>query len=215
MPDLLIFAADLVAISALTFGVFFRRHRRRDLLLPYIGINLSVLAVCTVLASVSVGIGVGLGLFGVLAIVRLRSSELSQEEVVYYFASLALGLIAGLQPDPRWLAPLLSAAIVLAFFVLDQPRLFGNHRHQVITVDAVYPSEAALHDRLEELLGATVEHMVVLSTDLVRDLTIVDVRYRQGTRPGVVRPLTEPAADPEYRRDLAVEDSAEFIRHGR
>ncbi len=217
MPDLLIFAADVVAISALTFGVFFRRHRRRDLLLPYIGINLAVLAVCSVLSTVSVGIGVGLGLFGVLAIVRLRSTELSQEEVVYYFASLALGLIAGLQPDPRWLAPLLSGAIVLAFFLLDQPALFSSNRHQVITVDAVYPSEAELKERLEQLLGADVERMVVISTDLVRDLTVVDVRYRQGTRPGVVRPVVEPsAAHPGAEmRDVAVEDSAEFARHGR
>ena len=216
MPDLLIFAADVVAISALTFGVFFRRHRRRDLLLPYIGINLAVLAVCAVLSTVSVGIGVGLGLFGVLAIVRLRSTELSQEEVVYYFASLALGLIAGLQPDPRWLAPLLSGAIVLAFFLLDQPALFSSNRHQVITVDAVYPSEAELKERLEQLLGADVERMVVISTDLVRDLTVVDVRYRQGARPGVVRPVVEPsAAHPgDEMRDVAVEDSAEFARHG-
>lgn len=43
--------------------------------------------------------GVGLGLFGVLSIIRLRSEELSQREVAYYFASLSLGLLGGLSSN--------------------------------------------------------------------------------------------------------------------
>ena len=38
-----------------------------------------------------------LGLFGVLSIIRLRSEELAQHEVAYYFAALALGLLGGLR----------------------------------------------------------------------------------------------------------------------
>jgi hypothetical protein len=54
-----------------------------------------VLAVATVLGSSEVGVSRGLGLFGVLSIIRLPSSEISQTEVAYSFASLALGLMAG------------------------------------------------------------------------------------------------------------------------
>src|SRR5688572_17834675 len=100
MPDIVILAADLVAIIVLTYGLYYRRHRRRDMLLAYVGLNVCVLAVASVLASVAIATGVGLGLFGVLSIIRLRSSEISHEEVAYYFASLSLGLIAGLQPTP-------------------------------------------------------------------------------------------------------------------
>lgn len=178
MPDLLILAVDLVAIATLTVGVYYRRHRRRDMLLPFVGINIGVLAVCVVLSGVAVGVGVGLGLFGVLAIVRLRSNELSQEEVAYYFAALTLGLIAGLQPDPQWLAPALSALIVTIFFLVDHPKLHLAHRRQEIVLDAVYATEAELTERLATLLNATVDRVVVLRTDLVRDLTVVDVRYR-------------------------------------
>ncbi len=202
MPALLIFAVDLIAIAALTFGVYYRRHRRRDMVLAFIGMNLSVLAVCAVLSGVAVGVGVGLGLFGVLAIVRLRSTELSQEEVAYYFAALAMGLIAGLQPNPLWLAPLLSGAIVTVFLVLDQPRFLGSNRHQIITLDAVYPNEAALHIRLEELLGSTIDRLQVLRTDLVRDMTIVDVRYRHPGKEGSIPPTQRP---------VAIEDSAEYL----
>ena len=69
---------------------------------------------CTGCASTS-GLPDGLGLFGVLSIVRLRSSQISQR---------------------------------------------------------------ALIERLELLLTAKVQHIVLDSTDLVRDLTVVDVRSR-------------------------------------
>lgn len=189
MPDLLVIGADVVAISVLVFGVYYRRHRRRDMLLAYIGLNIGVLAVSTVLSGVTVGVGVGLGLFGVLSIIRLRSSEISQEEVAYYFASLALGLLSGLQPDPRWLAPALCAFLVAVIYVVDHPALHAGYRQQTITVDAVYPTEAALTARLAELLNARIDRIVVSQTDLVRDLTVVDVRYR-------VRPEDAPASTP-------------------
>ncbi|MDQ3113465.1 MAG: DUF4956 domain-containing protein, partial [Actinomycetota bacterium] len=95
MPDLLVLGADLVAIIVLAYGLYYRRHRRRDMVLAYVGLNIGVLAVAAVLSNVAVATGLGLGLFGVLSIIRLRSSEISHEEVAYYFAALALGLIAG------------------------------------------------------------------------------------------------------------------------
>src|SRR3954463_10186189 len=96
MSQISLYAADLIAISLLIFGVYFPRHRRRDLVIAYLGINVGVLAVSAALATSAVGAGVGLGLFGVLAIIRLRSTELDQHEVAYYFTALALGLLGGL-----------------------------------------------------------------------------------------------------------------------
>ena len=193
MPDLLILLTDLVAINALVFGVYYRRHRRRDMLLAFIGLNVGVLAVSAVLAGVAIGLGVGLGLFGVLSIVRLRSSEISHQEVAYFFASLALGLICGLQPDPRWLAPALCVLIVVTFAIVDFPRFHAGYRQQMVTVDAVYTSEAALIGRLESLLDGKVQRIVVSHTDLVRDLTLVDVRYRTLTGSDAPDGLLPPA----------------------
>ncbi|MEU4242707.1 DUF4956 domain-containing protein [Actinoplanes sp. NPDC026619] len=41
----------------------------------------------------SAGLSVGLALFGVLSIIRLRSTELDQHEVAYFFSALALGTV--------------------------------------------------------------------------------------------------------------------------
>lgn len=77
MEQLLIIGVDLVAIAVLAFGVYFPRHHRRDLVVAFLGINVGVLATTMVLGSSTVGAGLGLGLFGVLSIIRLRSSTRS------------------------------------------------------------------------------------------------------------------------------------------
>lgn len=192
MPTLWIVAVDLVAILVLTYAVYFRRHRRSEMLLAYVGLNVGVLAVTSVLATSTVGAGLGLGLFGVLSIIRLRSSELAQEEVAYYFASLALGLVAGLQPDPWWVAPTSSAGLVLVMLLVDANPATAGYRRQVVTLDTVYPDEARLTARLEQLLGGTVRRVVVQETDLVRDMQRVDVRYV--LHPERSTPAPQPAA---------------------
>ncbi len=178
MTNALIVAADLAAIAVLSYGIYFRRHRRRDMLLAYVALNVGVMVVATALSSTAVGAGLGLGLFGVLSIIRLRSSEITQEEVAYYFVALAMGLLAGVDLDPTWLAPVLMATMVAVMFVADHPRVLSQYRQQIVTLDAAYTNEAELIRRLERLLCADVRHVVVMRLDLVRDTTTVDVRYR-------------------------------------
>ena len=202
MPDLLILSADVVAIALLAYGLYYRRHRRRDMLLAYVSLNVGVLAVATVLTNVAVATGLGLGLFGVLSIIRLRSSEISHEEVAYYFSSLALGLIAGLQPEPRGLAPVMSALILATIYVVDHPSLLRQQRQQNITLDAVYADERALVVRLEQLLGADVQRVIVLQTDLVRDQTTVDVRYRVSPEPATLSTRQGELEGPAVPRSL-------------
>lgn len=170
-------AADLIAVSILAFALYFPRHRRRDMIVAILCINIGVLAVATTLAQSTVSAGLGLGLFGVLSIIRLRSQELDQEEVAYYFSALALGLLGGIQVKPAWVTPVLMAALLAALFVGDHPRLFSRTRTQTVTLGAAYTSEAQLTERLEKMLGCRVRRLKVRRINLVNDTTVVDVRY--------------------------------------
>lgn len=202
MTTILLLAFDLLAISVLAYGIYFIRHRRRDMLIAYVALNVGIMAVTVVLANASVAAGLGLGLFGVLSIIRLRSNALTQEEVAYYFASLALGLIAGLQPDPAWVAPLVGSLIVVVMFLADHPGLYALNRRQTVTLDAAIANEAELVQRLDGLLGADIQRFIVVELDMVRDVTVVDVRYR-------VRPEShELDSLPRGRRDSVRGDEA-------
>lgn len=177
MSSSTVFALDLLAIAILTFGLYFPRHRRRDLVVSYLGVNIGVLAVAEALTSAEVTAGLGVGLLGVLSIIRLRSFELDQQEVAYYFVSLALGVLGGVPITPAWLAPALMAAMLGAIYLGDHPSLFARYRVQTVTLDAAYTDETALIRRLEAMLGARVHRVTVRRVDLVNDTTVVEVRY--------------------------------------
>lgn len=196
MPLTALFVVDLAALVVLVFGLYFPRHRRRDMVVAYLGVNVGVLAVTQALSSAEVSAGLGLGLFGVLSILRLRSSEMDQNEVAYFFAALALGLLGGIPVTPAWLTPVLMTALVAAVFVGDHPRLLGSFRHQIVTLDRAYPREAELRARLEDVLGARVHRVHVRKLDLVDDTTVVDVRYQlRGLRAGATAPAPGPTTD--------------------
>ena len=184
MDQAIMIGIDLIAISVMTFGLYFPRHRRKDLVVAFLVVNVGVLAVSAVLGSSTIGAGLGLGLFGVLSIIRLRSSEIAQHEVAYYFAALALGLMSGLSASISPLIIALMALVLAVLFVGDHPALFKRYGQQLIELDTAYADEVALKSALERMLGARVYIARVVHLDLVNDTTTVEVRYQ----------LTEAAA---------------------
>jgi hypothetical protein len=180
--SLLLLGIDLTAAVILSVFLYYRRHHRRDLVVAFLGVNVGVLAVATVLGTAEVALGLGLGLFGVLAIIRLRSSEISQREVAYYFAALAMGLMAGLPAANPWPVTGLIALILVVMWAADHPRLLPRSRHQVVRVDRAEADETELRALLADRLNAEVTSFTVQELDLVNDTTLVDVRYRTGAQ---------------------------------
>lgn len=172
---LLPIACDLVAIAVIA-ALYFRRHQRRDLLLAYVALNIGILSVTAMLTNASVGAGLGLGLFGILSIIRLRSEELSQSEIAYYFAALALGLLAGLDQAPTGVDIGLMAAVLAAVAVGDGLVSGRRTTNQQLLLDRAITDQPTLVGYVEELLGARVLSASVIRTDLVNDTTLVSVR---------------------------------------
>lgn len=179
---LVLLAGNLAAALVLTIALYYRRHHRRDLVVAFLGVNMGVFAVTVVLGSAEVAMGLGLGLFGVLSIIRLRSSEISQREVAYYFAALALGLIFGLGHTQLWVPLALGGAIVATLAIADHPNLFARTRHQVVALDRAITDDDELTTALALRLDAQILSFTVERLDLVNDTTTIDVRYRVAKR---------------------------------
>lgn len=191
----LLAGVDLVAVLVLALAVYYPRHRRADLVTAFIAVNVGVLAVTIVLAGSVATVGLGLGLFGVLSIIRLRSDELGQHEIAYYFAALAIGLIGGLGTGDVTLSIVLMAALVGVLTLADSRLLHSAGLHQVVVLDSAITDEATLVERLELLLDSRVTRVTPKRVDLVNDTTIVEVHYAaasRSTRPTAERP-TAPA----------------------
>jgi hypothetical protein len=162
----------------LVFGLYFPRHRRVDLLIGCLVVTVGVAAITLALSrTTTLGAGFGLGLLGVLSIIRLRSSELTQQDVAYTFAALSLGVIGGISLRPWWISAALCAAILAAVFVGDHPKLFPGYRQQIVLLDRAVADEVALKAHLEALLAAKIYRLDVRKLDMVEQTTLVDVRY--------------------------------------
>lgn len=187
----ILIGADLIAITALVFALFLPRHGRRDLIVAYLGVNVGVLAVASALATSTVSAGLGLGLFGVLSIIRLRSEELSNTEVAYYFAALALGLLGGLGSTNVPLVAALMGLLVAVFLIGDHPAVSRKTERQTMVLDRAYGDVTAARAHVERVLGTEVCTVSVVKTDLVNDTTTVEVRYTPATGARALAPAAE------------------------
>lgn len=182
---------DLVAISLLTYALYFRRHQRRDLTLGFMGVNVGLFAVSSFTATSTISIGFGIGLFALLSVIRLRSTTASQEEIGYYFVALVIGLVNGLATEDQWsVAITLNIVLLGVMFVADHPRMLPHTQRHLVVLKGVPAPLASLRGKLEDRLGYEVTRLRVLEMDYSNKRTRVDVRINTD------RPI-EPRADPE------------------
>jgi hypothetical protein len=179
---------DLVAIFVVAYVLYYRRHRRSDLLLAYVALNIGLFVAMSMLTTVRIDIALGFGLFAILSIIRLRSNTITQEEVAYYFVVLVLGLVNGLRIGDRWMVAILNTALILTMLIVDSRPMHARARRLMVTLDVVHHDEAALIYDLERRLGGRVVRHQVEEVDYVRDIMVIDVRFR-ATRAVPARPL--------------------------
>lgn len=192
-PALLI---NVVAITLLAYTIYFRRHHRLDLLGAYVALNLGVFCATTLLATVEVGAGLGFALFGILSIIRLRSSSIQQEEIGYYFVALTLGLVGGLGATSLEVVLVLDAVLLVGMYVIDHPRLVKEPVERCkIVLDAVHGTREALIADLEQRLGGTVLSCQVSDVDYKARTSTCDVRFRDSDAEGVTVRAPDPAAE--------------------
>jgi hypothetical protein len=171
---------DIVAVFLLAYALYFRRHRRADLLLAYVALNIGIFVAMSLLSSVRIDVALGFGLFAILSIIRLRSTSVTQQEVAYYFVALVLGLTNGLDIGDRWLVVGVNALLLVTMFAVDSRPLRERTRRTDVTLDVVHADDASLVADLERRLGGKIKHHEVNDIDYVRGIMIVDVRYRPG-----------------------------------
>ena len=178
---------DLVAITLLTYALYFRRHQRRDLTLGFMGVNVGLFAVSSYTATSTISVGFGIGLFALLSVIRLRSTTASQEEIGYYFVALVIGLVNGLSTRDEWrVAITLNIVLLGVMFVADHPRMLRHAERYLIVLKGVPRPVGSLRGELEDRLGYEVTRLRVLEMDFSSKRTRVDVRIN------TARPVASP-----------------------
>jgi hypothetical protein len=176
-------AINTVAISILSFGLYFKRHRRRELATGYVafGFSLYVVSLSLSVADSPIGLGIGFGLFAILSIVRLRSDEATWNEIGYTMVSIVIGLVNGLTVINLELKLLFSVVLLMAIYVADHPAILPSSENLRLkfTLDRLIFGKTELEDHLSKVLNAQIKDLVILEIDTVREIMIVDVRIKR------------------------------------
>jgi hypothetical protein len=171
------------AISILSFGLYFKRHRRRELATGYVafGFSLFVVSLSLSIADSPIGIGIGFGLFAILSIVRLRSDEATWNEIGYTMVSIVIGLVNGLTVINLELKLLFSVVLLMAIYVADHPAILPSSENLRLkfTVDRLIFGKIELEDYLSKVLNAEIKDLIILEIDTVREIMVVDVRIKR------------------------------------
>jgi hypothetical protein len=161
---------DLAFVGLLLFA-FYKRHRRRDLVMSFACFNVGFFVVLSVIFAVEISLAVAFGLFAVLSIIRLRSEPYDNVELGYYFLALALALVNGIGLEQVDFGLVLNAILVATAVAMDRPTFVEGVERRQVVMDAVYRNEAAVREALAARIDADVVDVSISEIDYVRETT--------------------------------------------
>ena len=174
-------AIDLVAVTALVRGVYYRLYRRGDLFLTFFAFNLVVFLITRSLNSAEMTLGAAFGLFAVFSMLRYRTEGISAKDMTYLFLVIALGLVMAIAGG-GWPALLLIGAALVGGTALLEGNLVTRREHaQPVHYDnirLVSPgSRQALIGDLRARTGLDVHRVEIQEIDLLKDAARLMVYY--------------------------------------
>ena len=177
------FAINVVAMLILTFGLYYRRYRDKELVTAASMFNIFVFGVLTVLSSVEFSLAAGFGLFAILALFTLRSEQISKIEITYFFGSIAIAVICSVHGTTIPFVASVAAAVILGAYLLDHPRILRSSDGIKITLDKIDHDALSDPDRmkaeLSKRLGVQVMSYQITALDYVTDMARINVFFRK------------------------------------
>jgi hypothetical protein len=175
IPRMLI---DIISIGILVLGLFYRNHKRTDLVAVYLACNVGLFSVLTVLSFSPLSSSIGFALFGVLSIIRLRSVQFETIEIAYFFISLALALTSAIDLTSTALPSLLNVLMLAAMFLVDLPQFRKRSVHTELIVDQVITDVKSLAIYLEQTRHLDLVKCEIRSINYLQETTLASVVLR-------------------------------------
>lgn len=180
------FAIDLVGMTLLVFGMYYRRYHDKELVTAAALFNIFNFAVLTILSSVNFSVAAGFGLFAILALFTLRSEPLGKTEMTYFFGSVAIAVITSIQGTTIPFVAVTVLLLLLGAYVVDHPKMLQSVAGTRVSLDKIPPNllsdPDALCAELSERLGVDVMSYQVLQLDYITEMVRLNVYYRKRYR---------------------------------
>jgi hypothetical protein len=175
------FLINLIFLLVLYRVLIFRNNFDIGFLSSIFILNITIYFTTAVLNKTELNLGAGFGLFAVFSMLRFRTTDISQHQMIFMFLAIAFGLIAGV-----WQTNLNG---LFAIFAVISTLIFGFYsvfRKQVYTTKTIAYDKINLviPERHQELLsdlkartGLDVKKVEILDIDFLKDATEIKIFY--------------------------------------
>jgi hypothetical protein len=177
------FLLNLLFVTAVVRGVYFRFYQRRDYVFTYFLLNIITFTLAFLLRKVPIELGFALGLFAVFGILRYRTEAIPIRDLTYLFVVIGLALVNALSNKRISVAELVfvNVAIVLTTLVLEGSPLIGRESSKSVRYDRLdllgLEHRSELQRDLRRRTGLPVERFNIDRIDLLRDTADITVFY--------------------------------------
>lgn len=168
---------DVLSMLVLVGVLYRRRVAAPEMILVFTALNVGLFVAVSAIGSGSFPTGIGFGLFGLLSLVRLRSTAFTLKDVAYTFVALILALVNGLPARNLAMVVALNVVLLIAIWLTDDSRSTRPTRIMRMTLDRVLTDPAAVSDVIRELTAVEPVSVTVDDVDYVRETTRVSIRY--------------------------------------
>ena len=177
------FVINIIAMTALVFGLYYRRYRDKELVTAASLFNVFAFGVLTILSSVEFSLAAGFGLFAILALFTLRSEQISKVEITYFFGSIAIAVICSIQGTELTFVAVIVSMVLIGAWTLDHPRILQSADGVKITLDKIDPhalsEPEAMRRDLSNRLGVDVMSYQITALDYINDMARINVFFRK------------------------------------
>ncbi|WP_295808281.1 DUF4956 domain-containing protein [uncultured Nitratireductor sp.] len=177
------FGIDVVAMTLLVFGLYYRRYHDKELVTAASLFNIFAFGVLSILSAVEFSLAAGFGLFAILALFTLRSEQISKVEITYFFGSVAIAVICAIPGTPLTIVLAVVALVLLGAYILDHPAILRSSDGVKITLDKIDHEALSQPEKmrrdLSERLGVDVMSYQITALDYINDMARMNVFFRK------------------------------------
>ena len=174
---------NLVVTGIIIFVLYYRRTHRKEFMVTFSLISLTVFFLVFLLDNVSLQLGFALGLFAIFGIIRYRTIVIPTKEMTYLFVLIGISVLNALAEIESNYLELIVANFLLMFCCwFFESRFIKTHTSsKVIMYDNIKLIRAGMEDELkkdlEERLGLHIVKIEIENIDLLKDCATLNVSY--------------------------------------
>jgi hypothetical protein len=177
------FLINIVFLSIIIRGLYFRLSKRKDYLFTYYMIGIIVFFLCFTLKKYELDIGMALGLFAIFGIIRYRTDAIPIKEMTYLFIVIGVSVINSLANQKMSYAEILAGNLLIvgAIYIMERLWRVNNEESKNILYEKIENIKPINHHilkaDLEERTGLIINRIEINEVNLLRDTARVIIHY--------------------------------------